>query len=87
MEQILQKNKKTFPVWNITKKIKMVYNLGNGDEKQHYLIQIDNEKKIILKTHHRITICCDIIIYRILNLISDDRVEWPPYLDEIDGNF
>ena len=46
MEQILQKNKKTFPVWNITKKIKMVYNLGNGDEKQHYLIQIDNEKKL-----------------------------------------
>ena len=26
MEQILQKNKKTFPVWNIIKKIKMVYN-------------------------------------------------------------
>lgn len=40
------KNKKTFPVWNITKKIKMVYNLRNGDEKQHYLIQIDNEKKL-----------------------------------------
>ena len=49
-------------------------------------MQIDNEK-IILKTHHRITICCDIIIYRILDLISDDRVERPPYLDEIDGNF
>ena len=44
-------------------------------------------EKIILKTHHRITICCDIIIYRILDLISDDRVERPPYLDEIDGNF
>ena len=27
MEQILQKNKKTFPVWNIIKKIKMVYNI------------------------------------------------------------
>ena len=26
MEQILQKNKKPFPIWNITKKIKMVYN-------------------------------------------------------------
>ena len=26
-------------------------------------------------------------IYRILDLISDDRVERPPYLDEIDGNF
>ena len=26
MEQILQKNKKTFPVWNIIKKIKIVYN-------------------------------------------------------------
>ena len=26
MEQILQKNKKTFPVWNIIKKFKMVYN-------------------------------------------------------------
>ena len=33
MEQILQKNKKTFPVWNIIKKIKMVYNFKNGDEK------------------------------------------------------
>lgn len=83
MEQILQKNKKTFPVWNIIKKIKMVYNFRNVDEKQHSLIRI----KIILKTHHRITICCDIIIYRILDLISDDRVERPPYLDEIDGNF
>ena len=31
---------------DFTKKIKMVYNLGNGDEKQHYLIQIDNEKKL-----------------------------------------
>lgn len=46
MEQILQKNKKTFPVWNIIKKIKMVYNCKNGDEKQHSLIQIDNEKKL-----------------------------------------
>ena len=46
MEQILQKNKKTFPVWNIIKKIKMVYNCRNGDEKQHSLIQIDNEKKL-----------------------------------------
>ena len=46
MEQILQKNKKTFPVWNITKKIKMVYNFRNVDEKQHSLIQIDNEKKL-----------------------------------------
>ena len=27
MEQILQKNKKTFPIWNIIKTIKMVYNL------------------------------------------------------------
>ena len=27
MEQILQKNKKTFHVWNIIKKIKMVYNI------------------------------------------------------------
>ena len=27
MEQILQKNKKTFPVWNIIKKTKMVYNI------------------------------------------------------------
>ena len=26
MEQILQKNKKTFPVWNIIKKFKIVYN-------------------------------------------------------------
>ena len=26
MEQILQKNKKTFPVWNIIKKPQMVYN-------------------------------------------------------------
>ena len=26
MEQILQKNKKTFPVWNIIKKNRMVYN-------------------------------------------------------------
>lgn len=26
MEQILQKNKKTFPVWNIIKNFKMVYN-------------------------------------------------------------
>ena len=26
MEQILQKKKKTFPIWNIIKKIKMVYN-------------------------------------------------------------
>ena len=86
MEQILQKNKKTFPIWNIIKKPQMVYNTENDDEK-HSLIQIDNEKKIILKTHHRITICCDIIIYRILDLISDDRVERPPYLDEIDGNF
>ena len=46
MEQILQKNKKTFPVWNIIKKIKMVYNFRNVDEKQHSLIQIDNEKKL-----------------------------------------
>ena len=46
MEQILQKNKKTFPVWNIIKKFKMVYNCKNGDEKQHSLIQIDNEKKL-----------------------------------------
>lgn len=46
MEQILQKNKKTFPIWNIIKKIKMVYNCKNGDEKQHSLIQIDNEKKL-----------------------------------------
>ena len=45
MEQILQKNKKTFPVWNIIKKIKMVYNFRNVDEK-HSLIQIDNEKKL-----------------------------------------
>ena len=42
----LEKNKKTFPVWNIIKKIKMVYNCRNGDEKQHSLIQIDNEKKL-----------------------------------------
>ena len=27
MEQILQKNKKTFPVWNIIKKTKIVYNI------------------------------------------------------------
>ena len=33
MEQILQKKKKTFPIWNIIKKIKMVYNFRNGDEK------------------------------------------------------
>ena len=46
MEQILQKNKKTFPVWNIIKKIKIVYNFRNVDEKQHSLIQIDNEKKL-----------------------------------------
>ena len=46
MEQILQKNKKTFPVWNIIKKIKMVYNFRNVDEKQHSLIRIDNEKKL-----------------------------------------
>ena len=46
MEQILQKNKKIFPVWNIMKKIKMVYNFKNVDEKQHSLIQIDNEKKL-----------------------------------------
>ncbi len=46
MEQILQKNKKPFPVWNIIKKIKMVYNFRNVDEKQHSLIQIDNEKKL-----------------------------------------
>ena len=26
MEQILQKKKKTFPIWNIIKKFKMVYN-------------------------------------------------------------
>ena len=45
MEQILQKNKKPFPVWNIIKKIKMVYNFRNVDEK-HSLIQIDNEKKL-----------------------------------------
>ena len=45
MEQILQKNKKTFPVWNIIKKIEMVYNFRNVDEK-HSLIQIDNEKKL-----------------------------------------
>ena len=45
MEQILQENKKTFPVWNITKKIKIVYNFKNVDEK-HSLIQIDNEKKL-----------------------------------------
>lgn len=46
MEQILQKNKKTFPIWNIIKKIKMVYNFRNVDEKQHSLIRIDNEKKL-----------------------------------------
>ena len=46
MEQILQKNKKTFPVWNIIKKIKMEYNFRYVDEKQHSLIQIDNEKKL-----------------------------------------
>ena len=46
MEQILQKNKKPFPVWNIIKKIKMVYNFRNVDEK-HSLIQIDNEKNYI----------------------------------------
>ncbi len=45
MEQILQKNKNPFPVWNIIKKIKMVYNFRNVDEK-HSLIQIDNEKKL-----------------------------------------
>ena len=45
MEQILQKNKKSFPVWNIIKKMKMVYNFRNVDEK-HSLIQIDNEKKL-----------------------------------------
>ena len=44
MEQILQKNKKTFPVWNIIKKIKMVYNFRNVDEKQHSLIRIENKK-------------------------------------------
>ena len=47
MEQILQKNKKSFPVWNIIKKMKMVYNFRNVDEK-HSLIQIDNEKKLYL---------------------------------------
>ena len=45
MEQILQKNKKSFPVWNIIKKMKMVYNFRNVDEK-HSLIQTDNEKKL-----------------------------------------
>ena len=48
MEQILQKNKKTFPVWNIIKKIKMVYNFRNVDEK-HSLIQIDNEKHSLIQ--------------------------------------
>ena len=45
MEQILQKNKKTFPVWNIIKKPQMVYNSENVEEK-YSLIQIDNEKKL-----------------------------------------
>ena len=85
MEQILQKNKKIFPIYNIIKKPQMGYN----SERWWETFSDSNRQweKIILKTHHRITICCDIIIYRILNLISDDRVEWPPYLDEIDGNF
>ena len=35
MEQILQKNKKTFPVWNIIKKFKMVYNTANSGSSDH----------------------------------------------------
>ena len=37
-------------------------------------------RKNYIETHHRIIICYDIIIYRILDLISDDRVELPHIL-------
>ena len=80
-----KKIKKIFPIWKIIKNHKW-YTI----QKRWWETFSDSNRqweKVILKTHHRITICCDIIIYRILDLISDDRVERPSYLDEIDGNF
>lgn len=41
-----KKIKKLFLFGTLQKKLKWYTIIGNGDEKQHYLIQIDNEKKL-----------------------------------------